>query len=187
MSPCASLVLIGQHLELASCFQGCGGGSPLCLLECVQSHQGGTNSNSLVLSNGIACLRAFWFDGDESSRQACLAAESSSSADRHGTAATDYELPSLAKSLMRGVVACDQCSGPRRRLVQALRNVNKCTSACVTEMAESEDMDGMINVFGGLVASTMLFFSFAPWNVMRMKSDFTQRNRNKTGVGPSIK
>jgi hypothetical protein len=51
---------------------------------------------------------------------------------------------------MRGVVACDQCSGPRRRLVQALRNVNKCTSACVTEMAESEDMDGMIHRFWGI-------------------------------------
>jgi hypothetical protein len=161
-APCASLVQNGQHLELVSCFERCGGSSPLCLLECVQSHQQsgtGTCNTPLDLSTSIACLRAFWLDDDDDlSRQICLSEEPSSVLDRDGAAAPDNKFLALAKRLVRGLVVCDQCSGPRRRFVQALSNTQKCTSACVTEMAEREDMDDMFHRFWESKENTILLF-----------------------------
>jgi hypothetical protein len=146
-APCSSSVK--SHFQLASCFQGCGG-SPLCLLECLQ----GQGTVSMVLTYTIDCFRALWFD-DEFSRQVCLAEPSLA----HETWRDKYYLSS-AQTLMRGLVACNQCNRPRSRFVQALSRTNHCTDECMTAANEREEMDDMIRRFWGMGSKDNVIFLF---------------------------
>jgi hypothetical protein len=146
-APCSSLV--ENRYQLASCFRECGG-SPLCLVDCLQ----GQGTVSVVLSYTVDCFRALLFD-DELSRQVCLDEPSLA----HETA-TDRHFLKFAKSLMRGLVACSQCRGPRKRFVQALSKTDQCTTECMVAANEREEMDDVIRRFWGMSSRDNVLFLF---------------------------